>query len=187
MRDTSASVSVDLKSILELLSGFPNLDQTAKVWNFYLTHCILPNSICQKVIENMHENHWGIYSSNKTSAEQIFLVNYKQKALKIWSAIVFHTKQIDLKPTLNFIPQNVQRLLDIFICWRLNPFRGNNNILVILNGSSRYSEAFVTESTTLNALVKKFEESFAQYGYLKTSKTNSVPNFTSREISLFFN
>lgn len=83
MRDTSASVSVDLKSILKLLPGFPNLDQTAKVWNFYLTHCILPNSICQKVIENMHENHWGIYSSNKTSAEQIFLVNYKQKALKI--------------------------------------------------------------------------------------------------------
>ena len=107
-------------------------------------------------------------------------------ALKMWSAIVFHTKQIHLKPTLNFIPRNPQRLLDVFIGWHLNPFRGNNHILVISNGNSRYPEAFVTESTTSKVLVKKFEESFAQLGYPKTSKTNSVPIFTSRKCFLLF-
>lgn len=43
-RDAFASSNVDPKTFQLLFLGFPNLDQAALVWNFWLTHCLITYS-----------------------------------------------------------------------------------------------------------------------------------------------
>lgn len=157
--------------------------------SIYTETIVVPEVLKQKIIKTIHKTHLGVYKSYALLKERYFwtgmYADLKRYVLSCDGCLsVKPSKQRHIPHGKTFTAKGV---LDIIYIDLVGPLKCGRYILTVLDGFSKFLEAYVINNITAETVAKKLIKYFATFGTCNRLIADNGSQFTSELVRLINN
>ena len=147
---------------------------------------VIPASLQQRAIDIAHEGHQGMVKTKKLLREKVWLPRIEEKVKSmIENCIACQANGPPIQPTplqMTTLPPKPWHTVNVDFC---GPFPTGEQLLVVIDAYSRFSEVEIVHSTAGKGTINKLDRIFATHGIPKVLKSDNGPPFSSEEFKAY--
>ena len=142
----------------------------------------MPSKLRTRILKLAHEGHQGIVKTKMRLREKVWWPDMDKNVETFCRSC--HSCQLVGEPSKpefmkrTELPRGPWQDVSIDLC---GPFPGGENLLVVVDYYSRWTEVCVMKKTTTSKIINCLRHMFATHGLVKTITSDNGPQFTSTE------
>lgn len=144
----------------------------------------IPESLQERTLKLAHESHLGMVKTKAMLRGKVWWPGIDQAVENQIRSCIPCISMSDSKPApMQFTDMPMSQPWEKVHIDFCGPFPSGDNILGIIDASSRWPEIHITRSTTSETVKNCLEKTFSTHGYPAEIVTDNAPNLTSAEVS----